>query len=71
MSPTKAAMLAAEESFNAYLLRHKAAAAAYVPPEVIDLARAAFAAAGGKGKIVVKGHGNPTHPVCGVTVRRA
>jgi hypothetical protein len=70
MTALKTASVAANNEFDAYLERHNAGATMSVPDSVIESAQAAFAKAGGKGEIVVRGIGNPTHPVCSVEVRR-
>lgn len=65
----KAATRAAQDQFDSYLGHNTAAM--HVPQSVIDAANIAYRAAGGKGDIVVRGHGNTTHPVCSVTVESA
>jgi molybdopterin-guanine dinucleotide biosynthesis protein A len=71
MTALKAARNAAAATFDAYLTRTKSTATPHVPAEVIKAAKDAYAAAGGMGEIVVAGHGNRTHPVCSVSVRKA
>lgn len=71
MSAIKTADKAANDAFDAYLKAHKSTATMHVPPAVVEAAKAAYREAGGKGEIVVKGHGNTTHPVCSVSVQRA
>ncbi len=50
---------------------NRATATMYVPKCVIDVAKAAYDEAEGNGEIAVVGHGNATHPVCSVSVKRA
>lgn len=69
MSPLRQATAAAKAEFDRTLGRDTARFD--VPASVVDAANRAFAAAGGTGPIEVIGHGNTTHPVCSVSVRRA
>lgn len=69
MSAIKTARTAAAAAFDAYLITHRATATMSVPACVIDAVTAAYRTAGGKGDVVVVGHGNATHPVCSVSVQ--
>ena len=71
MTAIKTADRAANAAFDAYLVSHRSTATMHVPQGVIDAAKKAFSDAGGRGEIEVVGHGNTTHPVCSVSVRRA
>jgi hypothetical protein len=64
----KAAEKAAKKDFDEYLDSSNATAAQYVPVSTIEAAQAAYAEAGGKKCIEVRGHGNASHPVCSVSV---
>lgn len=69
-TPLELAQDAADSAFDAYLTKHAATAAVRVPDGVIAAATKAYRDAYGEGEIEVVGHGNRTHPVCSVTVRR-
>lgn len=66
-----AARKAATAEFDRYLTATRCTATQYVPQCVIDAATAAYRDVGGRGEIDVVGHGNTTHPVCGVSVRKS
>lgn len=71
MKATKIAEQAAQQEFDSYLGAMHSTASPSVPQCVIEAAQKAYHEAGGKGEIVVRGHGNTTHSICTVTVQRA
>lgn len=70
MNAMKIAQQTAEKAFEQHLQATRCTATQYVPEHVSAAAKAAFEDAGGRGEIVVCGHGNTTHPVCSVEVKR-
>ena len=68
-TPLTAARTAAKAAFDAHLIATRCTATAKVPQDVIDAATAAYREAGGEKDLAVVGHGNCTHPVCGVDVK--
>jgi hypothetical protein len=64
-----AAQAAADAAQDEALAAANATATMHVYDEVREAAQAAYDAAGGGRQIVVRGHGNTTHPVISVSVR--
>lgn len=69
-NPLSIARQIAKDEFENYLDQMNSCATMHVPDCVILAANEAYSAAGGQGEIIVFGHGNRTHPVCGVDVKR-
>lgn len=64
----KAATEAAEAAHDAILRKAAATATMHVYDDVISAAATAYRDAGGQRRIVVRGHGNATHPVGSISV---
>lgn len=62
----RAANEAANNEHKAICIDNNATATIRVCASVIDAAKAAYRAAGGRRDLIVSGRGNSTHPVCWV-----